>query len=98
MQTPTTDREALIAAIDRFQLQRGTAVGSGILVSLSTLFPQEDFPINNFNSGGFGGYGGLAAATTFGERYGGAGAGRARPRPAPKKSMCRSSPAPTRMR
>ncbi len=42
------------AAIDRFELQRGTAVGSGILVSLSSLFPREDFPITNFYSGGFG--------------------------------------------
>ena len=54
VQNPTTDRASLNAAIDRFELQRGTAVGSGILVSLSTLFPQEDFPINNFNGGGFG--------------------------------------------
>ena len=54
VQSPTTDRTASNAAIDRFELQRGTAVGSGILVALSTLFPQEDFPINQFNSGGFG--------------------------------------------
>ena len=60
VQFPTQDRTALDAAIDRFELQRGTAVGSGILVSLSTLFPNEDFP--NVNSSRFGG---------FGNRYGG---------------------------
>jgi Ca-activated chloride channel family protein len=39
VQAPTHNREDVHAAIDRFQLQRGTALGSGILVSLSTLFP-----------------------------------------------------------
>lgn len=43
VQAPTIDREALNAAIDRFQLRRGTAVGAGILVSLSTIFPEEEF-------------------------------------------------------
>jgi Ca-activated chloride channel family protein len=69
VQNPTTDRVSLDAAIDRFELQRGTAVGSGILVSLQTLFPQEDFPINNFSStrGGLGGLGN----PDFGQRFGG---------------------------
>src|ERR1044071_2713609 len=53
VQTPTTDHAALSSAIDRFELQRGTAVGSGILVAMSTLFPQENFPINQFNSQNF---------------------------------------------
>lgn len=39
VQAPTRDRDQLIAAIDGFQLQRATAVGSGILLSLATLFP-----------------------------------------------------------
>lgn len=39
VQTPTENREDLIAAIDRFQLQRGTATGSGLLLSLAQLFP-----------------------------------------------------------
>ena len=50
VQSPTTDRLNLYKAIDRFELQRATAVGSGILVSLSTIFPKEQFPINNFGS------------------------------------------------
>ncbi len=43
VQVPTIDREALYAAIDRFELRRGTAVGSGVLQSLATIFPDEDF-------------------------------------------------------
>jgi Ca-activated chloride channel homolog len=52
VQSPTTDRTSLNAAIDRFQLQRGTAVGSGILTSLATLFPDEDFSVNPFANRG----------------------------------------------
>jgi Ca-activated chloride channel family protein len=56
VQPPTHNREDLIAAIDRFALQRHTAIGSGIIVSLATLFPDEDFDLesklfgNNFTS------------------------------------------------
>ena len=39
VQPPTLSREDLVAAIDKFQLQRGTAIGNGIVVSLSELFP-----------------------------------------------------------
>lgn len=39
VQPPTHNREDALAAIDRFQLQRGTATGSGIVLSLATLFP-----------------------------------------------------------
>jgi Ca-activated chloride channel family protein len=42
---PTIDREALYAAIDRFDLRRGTAVGHGILVSLATIFPDQEFDL-----------------------------------------------------
>jgi Ca-activated chloride channel family protein len=41
VQQPTGDREDLVAAIDRLQLDRQTAIGSGIVVSLATLFPDE---------------------------------------------------------
>ena len=56
VQPPTQNREDLIAAIDRFQLQRHTAIGSGIIVSLATLFPEEGIDLesavfgNNFGS------------------------------------------------
>jgi Ca-activated chloride channel family protein len=39
VQYPTTTREDVLNAIDRFQPQRGTAIGSAIIVSLSALFP-----------------------------------------------------------
>jgi Ca-activated chloride channel family protein len=42
VQYPTTSRDDVLAAIDRFQLQPGTAIGSAILVSLKTLFPDLD--------------------------------------------------------
>lgn len=38
VQPPTTNREDILAAIDRFHLQRGTAIGSGILASLAAIF------------------------------------------------------------
>ena len=51
-QPPTDRREDLIAAIDRFQLQRGTAVGSGILVSLKTIIPDVEFDLRSWNPRG----------------------------------------------
>jgi len=68
VQVPTIDRSALDAAIDRFQLRRGTAIGDGVLVSLNTIFPDQKFDVSpgsrrsgatdNMNSlGGFGGSG-----------------------------------------
>ncbi len=39
VQAPTLSREDLVAAIDRFQLQRATAIGSAIVVSLAEIFP-----------------------------------------------------------
>ncbi|MBP9931531.1 MAG: VWA domain-containing protein [Rhodoferax sp.] len=41
VQPPTLSREDLVAAIDKFQLQRATAIGSAIVVSLAELFPDE---------------------------------------------------------
>ena len=38
VQAPTTSRDDLNAAMDRLHLQRGTAIGSGILVSLDAIF------------------------------------------------------------
>jgi Ca-activated chloride channel family protein len=55
VQPPTQNREDLIEAIDRFQLQRHTAIGSGIIVSLATIFPDEGLDLENFVFGnGFG--------------------------------------------
>src|SRR5512139_3759252 len=41
VQSPTRDRKDLIVAIDQLQLQRHTAIGSGIIVALATIFPDE---------------------------------------------------------
>jgi Ca-activated chloride channel family protein len=49
VQAPTRTKEDLLAAIDRFQLQRGTAVGSGILVSLKALIPEVEFDLQSDN-------------------------------------------------
>jgi Ca-activated chloride channel family protein len=48
VQTPTQNREDIITAIDRFQLQRGTAIGSGIIVSLATIFPDAGIDVSSF--------------------------------------------------
>jgi len=40
-QLATVNREDLITAIDRFQMQRGTATGNAIVMSLATLFPDD---------------------------------------------------------
>ncbi len=41
VQSPTQNREDLVAAIDRLELQRHTATGSAIIVSLAALFPDD---------------------------------------------------------
>jgi Ca-activated chloride channel family protein len=48
-QAPTRNREEVVAAIDRFQLQRATAIGSAILVSLATIFPNTGIDVATFN-------------------------------------------------
>ncbi|MDO9073983.1 MAG: VWA domain-containing protein [Rubrivivax sp.] len=47
VQAPTDSREDVLKAIDRFQLQRGTATGSGIILSLATLFPDDGIEIQH---------------------------------------------------
>ncbi len=47
VQAPTSSRDDVIKAIDRFQLQRGTATGSGIILSLATLFPDHGIEIQH---------------------------------------------------
>lgn len=52
VQPPTTNRDEILGAIDRLQLQGGTAVGSGILVSLKTIFPDIEFDLESSNPRG----------------------------------------------
>ena len=47
VQVPTHNREDIIGAIDRFQLQRGTASGSGIIVALATIFPDAGIDVSS---------------------------------------------------
>ena len=62
VQPPTNNREELVEAIDRFQTQRGTAIGSGLLVALQTLFPGENFDVQvpDFRRGGGRGQRGMS--------------------------------------
>jgi Ca-activated chloride channel homolog len=46
VQPPTFSREDVVAAIDRFQMQRGTAIGSGLVLSLASLFPDEGIDLS----------------------------------------------------
>ena len=51
VQPPTLSREDLVTAIDKFQLQRGTAIGNGIMVSLAELFPDAGISLEAMQSG-----------------------------------------------
>lgn len=53
VQAPTLSRDDLVAAIDKFQLQRATAIGSAIVVSLAELFPDHgiDLAAMTYGSG-----------------------------------------------
>jgi len=47
VQKPTNHKGDLIAAIERLQLDRHTAIGSGIVMSLATLFPDEGIDLES---------------------------------------------------
>jgi Ca-activated chloride channel family protein len=46
VQPPTLSRQDLVDAIDRFQLQRATAIGSAIVISLATIFPDAGIDLS----------------------------------------------------
>ncbi|MBA3771843.1 MAG: VWA domain-containing protein [Ramlibacter sp.] len=50
-QLPTVNREDLVTAIDRFQLQRATATGNAIVISLATLFPDAGIDLQSLQTG-----------------------------------------------
>jgi Ca-activated chloride channel family protein len=54
VQTPTEDKELLNAAVDRFQLQRATATGAGLLVSLGLLLPEAGIDVESAMFRGYG--------------------------------------------
>jgi Ca-activated chloride channel homolog len=45
VQPPTSNRHDVLAALEQLQLQHATAVGSGILVSLKAIFPDQTFEV-----------------------------------------------------
>ncbi len=47
VQKPTRNTDELMAAIDRLQLDRHTAIGSGIIMSLAVLFPEEGIDLES---------------------------------------------------
>jgi len=51
VQPPTLSREDLVTAIDKFQLQRATAIGSAIVVSLTEIFPEEGIDLTALTYG-----------------------------------------------
>ena len=52
VQSPTRNRDDLAGAIDRLQLERHTAIGSGLVVSLATIFPDEGIDLESMIFGG----------------------------------------------
>jgi Ca-activated chloride channel family protein len=51
VQVPTSNREDLAAAVDRFILQRGTATGSGLYAALAMLFPDAGIDLEKLVGG-----------------------------------------------
>jgi Ca-activated chloride channel family protein len=52
VQAPTQNKEDLIAAIDRLELQRHTAIGSGLIMALATIFPDAGIDLESMIFGG----------------------------------------------
>jgi Ca-activated chloride channel homolog len=51
VQRATLDRAALVSAIDAFQMQFGTAVGSAIVLCLAELFPEQGISLGDMTFG-----------------------------------------------
>jgi Ca-activated chloride channel family protein len=50
-QQATTDRPALVSAIDAIQMQYGTAIGNGLVLCLAELFPDHGIDLAEMNFG-----------------------------------------------
>ena len=48
VQSPTNNREDLVAAIDRLETQRGTALGSGLIIALDAALPAARINVEEF--------------------------------------------------
>ncbi len=51
LQRSTLDREALVKAIDGFQMQMGTAIGNAIVQCLAELFPEDGIDVGEMTFG-----------------------------------------------
>ena len=51
VQSPTRKRDDIVQSIDRLELQRGTALGSGLIIALSTLLPDAGIDVDLFING-----------------------------------------------
>jgi Ca-activated chloride channel family protein len=51
VQASTLDRNALVSAIDAFQMQYGTAIGNAIVVCLAELFPEHGINLGDMTFG-----------------------------------------------
>ncbi len=51
VQSPTDKRDDILRAIDRFQLQPGSALGSGLVIALTTLLPTSGIDAQKIISG-----------------------------------------------
>lgn len=88
VQGVTDKRDDLLAAIDRFQLQRATATGSGLLVALATLLPDAGIDLESLLYGqNFGRDGGRAGRPPADNRPAAAA-----PKPAPKAPAAAVAP------
>ena len=47
VQAPTQNKEDLISAVDRLDLQRHTAIGSGLIMALATIFPDAGIDLES---------------------------------------------------
>lgn len=52
VQSPTRSREDVVKAIDRLQPQRGSALGSGLVIALATLVPEARIDVEQVIGGG----------------------------------------------
>jgi Ca-activated chloride channel family protein len=48
VQSPTNRREDILAALERLEPQRGTALGSGLVIALDTALPQARIDVDGF--------------------------------------------------
>jgi Ca-activated chloride channel family protein len=48
VQSPTTNREDILSALERLEPQRGTALGSGLVIALDTAMPQARIDVDGF--------------------------------------------------